>query len=318
MAAEQKTGKLVVLIPTRDRPAYLNVTVESVLEQAKRFGHKDVEIVVSDVSESKNAKQNEKFVERLRARFPNTPVHYYGPGEPEAIKRLLEKATDEERRAYEKLAPADGHYGAHRNRLALLGVYHGGENAAYLHLDDDTPLLDADKEGRVAKKPGDALGAFRKGLETALDKDKLGFSGAISGVEDARVSFHRSIEPGSLRKILSKPSLLKPIVFAPGRVLEERAMRVPYGPYGVNEDSSHYERVARRYNRLVLVGNAYASSAAPETMILHIGVAGPVPKDRNIMHSLMVAQALADGYAAPWERLVNRMAELGRRRERRE
>jgi len=327
-------NKFVVLIPTRDRPAYLNLTVESVLEQAKRHGHKDIEIVVSDVSEAANARQNEKFVEKLRARFPDTPIHYYPPGEPEPIKRLLKKATQEEKKAFEELVPKDGHYGAHRNRLALLGIYHGGKNAAYLHLDDDTPLMSIDsKKGVLPKNLADVLGAFKAGFREAVKRNRPGFYGSIAGVPDSTVSLQDGAPPGKLRDFLrdSEKSLYPVKATAgPARVLRAEAMRLPYAPKGVNEDwkflndlaqhwtSSRKMRGLRREQASLLKFYLLRPSEYKDAMVIHIGIHGPRlgKKDiRRYSKESHFSSSRKKPLQETWMKLADRMMALKPHRE---
>lgn len=198
--------KIMVLIPTRDRPEYLHATVTSVVQQAERFNH-HVEIIISDTSTETNEKTSEansetnarlmkKISERVREN-PKVKIHYYGPGTPEPIRKLIkEEATPKERESYQAHVPANGNYGAHRNRLELLTAYHAGkepEKHAYLHLDDDTPLWVSDSEGKVKPNPKDALGAFLKSYRKAVAGGRRGASADIFGLSDGWVSGYKDI-----------------------------------------------------------------------------------------------------------------------------
>ena len=267
--------KIVVLIPTRDRPNYLNLTVRSVLEQANRFGHK-LEVVVSDpVSKPENVKRVQARLESLRKQFPNSPIHYYGPGQPEPIRKLLAKASTSERKAFKKLVPENGHYGAHRNRLSLLGVYHGGPDAAYLHLDDDTPLLKVVRSGILSKH---SKNVFRSLLDEFRSVRREGFAGismSLVGVSDTAVSgrWNESEAPSLKSHLQQMEYHNEGHRMAPGRFTSAQAAAVPYLPYGENEDMAHSSLVSKLVAPRQLF--PYAARGVGGVSLAHIGVKGP-------------------------------------------
>ncbi|MEW5954954.1 MAG: glycosyltransferase family A protein [Candidatus Micrarchaeota archaeon] len=296
--------KLVVLIPTRDRPNYLHLTVRSVLEQARQFGHKNVQVVVSDpVSMRENAEKNARLLGRLQQQFPETPVHYYGPGQPEPIRKLLADATRAEKKAFGELVPKDGHYGAHRNRLTLLAVYHGGRDAAYLHLDDDTPIALINKEkGILRKHPKDALDLFLQGYREAVAAGAPGFYGDVEGVKDSLTS---SAEPSDLKSQLKRAEFVRVTCGGPGRVLSARALMVPYIPYGINEDFEHTWRLQAE-----LEAEMYEKSEF-SPLLAHIGVTGPrlLPsREHPSPYATLYHSSLP--LKKHWPSLVNKMLKL--------
>ncbi|NYZ75447.1 glycosyltransferase family 2 protein [Candidatus Micrarchaeota archaeon] len=277
MTAERRE-KIVVLIPTRDRPNYLHLTVRSVLEQAQKFGHK-MEVVVSDsLSKEENVKRVKASVESLQKQFPNTPIHYYGPGQPEPIKKLLASASASEKKAYEELVPKHGHYGAHRNRLSLLAIYHGGPNAAYLHLDDDTPLarvVERGNQGFLSKYSQDVFRSLLDGFNSARKNGFAGISISIMGVSDGAVSgYWDEPEASSLKSMLRKDVRhLAGHRMGPGRLTSADAAAVPYLPYGRNEDPAHAMLVSKLIDPH-MAGLPYAVRGTEGIWLTHIGTKG--------------------------------------------
>ncbi len=179
----------IVFIPTINRPGELKITLGSVLEQAQRYKHTGVHIVVSDYSFDATAKQrNARVISKFSRAFPAFPLHYYPSDRQSLINEVLQDASEEERNAYRALVPRDGHWGAHLNRLTLLSAYHGGKKARYVQLDDDTPFYLVDKQGKLTENPSDIFSQLHKGLRHAIAKHKKGYVGKIVGVVDASAS----------------------------------------------------------------------------------------------------------------------------------
>ena len=220
--------------------------------------------------------------------------------------------------------PGRGDYGANRNRLVLLAAYHAGtdlESSAFLHLDDDTPLLGLKgfeltpegnvSSGKLEKNPVDVLTRFLEGLEACERAGKAGYAGVLLGVHDSAVSepvisvFSARIprHDGSLRL---KPLLKKPRVFyagcglGPARMLSFKAFSHPYQPTGRNEDCVH--------------GNAFGNYAHPtwstvaeHAQVLHVGFKGAPGPDYSCASEMKPSLVVA------WQGLVGRMASLRKR-----
>ena len=255
--------KTIVLIPTRDRPGYLALTVRSVLEQASRFGH-NVEVVVSDKSRPGKARVNAEMLRKLSTRF-GLPVHYYGCREWKAFERELTthpNAPEFSRQLLFRLAPYNGHWGAHRNQLALQAVFHGGRNADYLHLDDDTPMLEL-KDGRLRPHDKDVFGALKRQLDAKKERGVRGFAASLIGVRDVEVSAGCDEESNRrLKDSLAKPDVL-PLPGGPGRFFLFTAMRVPYSALGYGEDVMHSN-----------LNGLYTRAVEDPAVFVHIGVKG--------------------------------------------
>lgn len=314
--------KIIVAIPTYNREVkYLNATVRSVANQASAFGH-DVEIVVSDMSSEKTrADANRKVIEKLVTEFAshgNIKFHYYGPELPEPVRLLLEKSSEGEKSDYHAHVPKDSARGAHRNRLALLAVYHGGKQAAYLHLDDDTPLLTLDNEKMVRTNEVDVLGAFLSGFEQAIARDKPGASGAVFGVRDSAVSAYdadaytkiipskRSSETNLGRNLSRLHNMnVHPAGHrsGPGRILSYDAMLKHYRPNVYEEDRIHSRLVAPKGYH----------PAPPEATCLHIGTTGSNPP-----RPTRYGNRVIENDSRPWENLVRKITLLGDQRFHRE
>ena len=297
--------KVVVLIPTRDRPKYLNLTLDSVCEQAARFGHR-VEIVVSDQSDVKNSVANEQFVKKLEARYA-VPIRIYHKVNNGVIKRILEGASEDERKAFETLVPKDGHYGAQRNRLALLGAYHGGENAPFLHLADDTPMLKVTESGSVKRHENDVFSAYLAAFEHAKILGKPGFSARVFGVPDGALSSGRARKPADLkrelvrRKASVKDALPSGHSMAHGRMLDFEAMTEPYHPRGKNSDFHHTDLV---YANAIIRGY-YSDNRAPG--LLHVGITGKRPiRGLFSFYPVKIKPRIREG----WLELTSRAARL--------
>lgn len=296
------------MIPTRNRPGYLALTVKSVLQQAREHGH-DVQVVISDQSDARQAKHNEKMMRKLEEKY-GLPVHYYPPGNLPQLDALLKRATPEQRDAFNALVPKDGQWGAHRNRLSLLAAMHGGQRAAYLHLDDDTPIMQIQKITRSSGRRAhalrphdhDALENILQAYNEAILQAKPGISVQYIGVRDAATS---NRNPGdaqeSLKRWLRKPSRLGTAGYGPGRLLRFNATIAPYRPYGHNSDFNHTERIETALNQRL----GYYSSR-PATLT-HIGVKGiaPRPPSQSINPPL-------DKHASDWMKLARKATRKGR------
>lgn len=231
--------KIIVVIPTCNRPGYLNETLRSVLEPTRRYGH-DVEVVIRDDSRGTPegrketfAELNEQLIGKLRGKY-GIPIHYYPPGGKTPIEEVVEgmERRDKARakRILEDAAPKWGYLGSKRNPLSLLAVYEGGVNAAYLHLDDDSPVLDV-KDGRKVRQ-GNVLQLYLDGLEEANRNRKHGYSSTIKGARDAAVSLGFE-KRSNATEVLKDPKVNRQegdFSFAQGRILDFEAMQVPYHP----------------------------------------------------------------------------------------
>ncbi|OIO22799.1 hypothetical protein AUJ65_05240 [Candidatus Micrarchaeota archaeon CG1_02_51_15] len=158
--------------------------------------------------------------------------------------RAINKGNSSEiRETRSELVPKDGHYGTNRNQLSLLAAYHGGTNAAYLHLDDDTTLkrITRKDSGRVKliDHKRDLLKDMLSALRTAEIHGYPGISLGIIGVPDAGVS----ADTANAERLVD--ALKNPKVtdlghpFAYGRITNIRALEHPYEPYGLNSDQAH-------------------------------------------------------------------------------
>lgn len=279
--------RLVVMIPTRNRPGYLALTVKSVLQQARLYRH-DLQIVVSDQSDARQAEHNEKMMRKLQEKY-GLPVHYYPPGNLPQLEALLKRATPEEKSAFNELVPEDGHWGAHRNRLTLLAAMYGGQRAAYLHLDDDTPIMQTTflptsenrEYAKHALKPNlfeDVLERFLESYAQARRKRAPGIYCPFKGVEDAStshqtpkiLSYGRSYRRAKLALSLAQPfSSIFQRGYGSGRVLSFRATAAHYKPRGRNEDLEHTWMVERTFGRDLCKGSVMK--------IMHIGLKGSEP-----------------------------------------
>ncbi len=313
----QAKRKIIVLIPTRDRPQYLNLTVKSVAEQAVKHGH-DVEIVVSDTSQERNlfvrkanAKINEELLRKLERRF-GIPIHYYAPGKTRPIRTVLRQASKEESAAFKRNIPLDGEYGAHRNRLALLAVYHGGRDAVYLHLDDDTPLMTIHK-GNLKPNPEDVLTLFIAGLENARKHGVNGYSGMVIGTDDVAP---RNRKLGGLKEVLRHPT---PIWFSgagPGRILPFESMKHPYLPRGLNEDLVHSQQIG--LDQLTALLDRWRE-AMP--FVVHIGERGSTKRPPQLISERLEeavkwfvrSESRIDELRKGWDTLVEKMAGMKER-----
>ncbi|GEM_PF-3299172 len=324
-----KRRKIIVLIPTHNRPNYLEITMASVAEQGQKFGH-DVEIVISDTSKGKEpesnrlyAELNEDAVEKVRTHYLGVPVHYYPPRMPNPIAKLLNKTSSAERNAYASLVPKDGHWGAHRNRLALLAAYHGSESAAYLHLDDDTPILKI-KPGSywkghdwltgntnfLAEPKGDIIASFLRGLEKSSSEGKAGFGGWIVGVHDGLVS-------GGNASLMTKQNRLNFFDhpskydagrgYGPGRILQFEAMKTPYPPYNRSSDFHHSNKIGG------LSSQPY-SEQDDAPIVAHIGTVGEYHEELAPV-SRLATRKKDEALYAQWKKLVERMERLGQKQK---
>lgn len=281
--------KLIVMIPTRDRPQYLHATLKSVCEQASEHRH-EIEIVVSDTS-VKKAGANARIAKKLGKTF-GIPIHYYRPGRVEIIESALKRGSEEERHAFSQLVPADGHWGAARNRLTLLAARHGGKNSLYLHLDDDMPLYKLDEKRRIVKNPEDVIGNFLSTYENAKRAGCVLVAGSIVGVSDSTVSGSLS---SIVKKVLAK-EIIHPVrssVYS-ARLAEFDATIPPYQPYGRNSDITHENLVRSDVGK---IRNTFTDT---QLTVLHIGASGFTPQ--NLSFSRPIRQHLSD-----WLKLVERM-----------
>lgn len=270
---------VVGVITAAGRHAELELTLRSVLEQAKAHGHlKDLKLVVSDQSKGESLAANGRLANALNGEFGRV-VRHCAYGRTRGVQGLLKGATVDERKAFKAFVPAGGHWGANRNHLALCCALEAGarsEGAAFLLLDDDTPMLRVDsKRRRLVERTADVIGAFRDGFEAALRKGKVGFSGEVLGVTDAWVSHNRRLEEdaqgrSTLEDFLAKPSYMPSGHHSgPGRVVSFKVMVAPYAPYGTGADSNH----------TYAWGSSYHGLQRTSAKLAHIGVTGLRPAD---------------------------------------
>lgn len=292
--------KVIVLIPTRNRPQYLHLTVKSVLEQAKRWNH-NVEVVISDQSRKDIFNRNKKRMKMLSEEF-GIKVHHYKYREATPVHRLLEISPEKEREAFMDLVPENGHYGAHRNFLALLAVYHGGPRAYYLHLDDDTALMDVTEDGRLKKCEHDVIGSFVKELDNALKEKYIAVIGSYKGVREGVVSYYREKISSVRQAFAIEPNRTEPAIgFA--RMLSFDAMTKGYLPYRPNEDVDH---------------NVYLGiKRVDEPFVVHFGVKGVNPirkRDPSFRTRLkwLKKNVKKEQHREIWKRLVIKMAYLSK------
>lgn len=293
--------KIIILIPTRNRAVqYLRATVLSAARQAERHEH-DVEIVVSDLSGEAHSRRNAQTIESLRKRI-STPLHYYPKKENSKIMEALREATRQEKNAFRVLAPQNGFWGANRNRLALLAVYHGGENAVYLHLDDDSPLLSLEEEtSTIQPNRRDEIRLFLEGLGRAKNFGRQGYAGVIKGVEAAIVSAGGGPQkPPNLREQLMRKTRTYGGSFkgGAGRIFSFDAMTWAYHPFERGEANFQQDRYSE------LHWDAPSRDGVP--VVLHIGASGWTPEGTEKEVDLGTL-------AGPWASLVKRMAELGKK-----
>lgn len=315
--SETPARKLVVVIPTRDRHRFLNLTLKSILEQARDHGHlKNLAVVVSDQSGEEGVKANRKVVARFNKKYGNK-IHYFPPGSVARVARVLQSAPQEEQAAFERLVPEDGHWGAHRNRLSLLGALVAGRKfgleralqAVYLHLDDDTPLLRlrapvanssskiVSSDGRLTRIPEDVLGFFVDGFEQARSRSRSGFCHGFYGVFDAHVS-QNGTPFSSLRGKLRTPgAVFRHGGSGPGRALDFNAFSYPYHPHGSDEDFLHSSKVRP----------AHSEYRRFENFVTHIGFKGARPEVGR--HDYY--RRLSPDRVAAWKSLAFRMAQFG-------
>ena len=298
--------KIIVAIPTRNRPVqYLRATILSVARQAMEHGH-DLEIVISDLSHRPEIKRNSRTIVSLKTKLGDrVPIHYYPAKRNSEIDRLLSGATEDEQEAFRQLVPEDGFWGANRNRLALLSAYHGGPNAVYLHLDDDTPLLalkNTPREATIKKLGRDEISLFLAGLGRALARGNKGYASVIRGVVAGVVSGGSGPQKvPNLRRQLLKGVRTYGGEFkgGAGRILSFDAMKWPYHPYELGETNLQQDRFGK------LDYDAPNSDGAPQ--VLHIGAAGWAPSGKG---KLVFPEELMD----TWAGLVEKMASLKKAR----
>ncbi len=283
---------VMVLIPTHERPEYLKHTLSSVIEQAERFGH-DVKVVVSDNSPA-SREENERVVEGILAAHPafrkTVFYHYFSDRTP--IERFLVEGEVEEKNAFASLAPQNGHYGASRNRLAVLAMAHAGTNArktVFLHLDDDTPLLKGTKSDdgiKLEPHPSDLLGLFLKEHENAIKLGYEGYSSPFVGFPDGTVS-------GPEEQARKPPDFVRTpgIGIGQGRTLSFFGMLKPYRPFGKNEDTKLRPTLLRDFR-------PYAP-----TLIVHIGKAGVAVKEK-LSEMLVAKNEAVETHAKGWKSLL--------------
>ncbi len=273
---------LVVGVITRGRRAELELTLRSVLNQARAHGHLgDLKIVVSDQSKGESLAANVRLVKALNGEFGGV-VRHCAYGRTRGVQKLLRGATVDERKAFKAFVPAGGHWGANRNHLALCCALAAGrrsEEAAFLLLDDDTPMLCVDsKRRRLVERDADVIGAFHNGFEAALRKGKVGFSGDLLGVPDTWVSHERRRREDvhgrmALDDFLAKPSFMHSGHHCgPGRIVSFKVMVEPYAPYGSGEDSNH----------LYAWGNSYHGLRRTSAKLAHLGFTGVRPVDVDL------------------------------------
>jgi glycosyltransferase involved in cell wall biosynthesis len=308
--------KIIVLIPTKNRKSnYLRTTINSVMEQATRFHH-DVEIVVSDLSEESFQKKNEQAIVQLTKKFPHVPIHYYGPEQPEPIRNALQGFKPLQKNTYNHLVPTDGAHGANRNRLALLATYHGGKDAVYLHLDDDSPLMMLDTSGKkvvLKRNPHDVIGSFvfhhHKTQERFKDLAErghlVGFGGIITGIPEAYISGAKKKIKLTLPQALEKHrkyKLMNEMGHGFPRTLSFQGMTFPYRPHGRNSDT------------LQARGKAHFTSAGniPDgPVVVHIGTTGFQPKKEH--PKWPSSRNINPIHHHVWKDLIHRMAEQRRK-----
>ncbi len=299
---------LFVLIPTRDRSvSHLRITMESVLEQARRH-HRMIHLIISDQSDAAHEERNRRCVQKLLKKFPEFQqvIHYYPASENALIQQLLSQSTESERKAYAAFVPSDGHYGANRNRLALLALLHARtanpRRAIFLHLDDDTPLLSIPRnpnaseppyQGKLMRNSRNVLGTFIARHRQALKNEMDGYASPMLGLPDAAVSrgvnVHTTLR-NALRWAVSSPG----IGFGWGRTLSFSPMCVPYRPYGTDEDAYH--------------SNEYLLQTDFDNppLLIHLGMSGQRPNAREEKYNQLNKHALA--HTESWKKLARRAA----------
>ena len=220
--------------------------------------------------------------------------------------------------------------GAHRNRLSLLAALVAGRKfglsdalqAAFLHLDDDTPLLRlkgcgstrSDKvinssDGRLEKIPADVIGSFIYNFSKAVEAGKLGVVYGICGVKAAQVSFCNAWPVTSLRQELRFPSHSFSLTGSgPGRVLSFDAFSHPYKPYGISEDFMHGKDVGL---------SLYSRGKPFDNFVTHIGFKGvQLAETRAHYPGIPLSNPQTRRWRScipKWKCLVQRMAEVGAR-----
>ena len=192
----------LVLIPTQDRPHDLYRTVESVFRNMKKFGRKNVRIIVLDDSRkpesfAANLTKLQKAAKTQGFDF-SKHVLYYGPAEQKAFLSPLKKKLGVE---LQHLIPEKKSFGRARNFLALTGIYHGSEKTAFHWLDDDTSLHQyVDSDGKKLVRPLQL--DFFNTVEAAL-KETGHASGGVEGIPDRSLKENASITAALLENELS-------------------------------------------------------------------------------------------------------------------
>ena len=189
--------------------------------------------------------------------------------------------------------------------MALLAAFHGGEDAVFLHLDDDTPLFRLVR-GRLKKNPRDELSLFLKGFRQARANGRVGYGGTIVGVPDA----FTSVGDPHQRKRLSVVLKLDARTYSEGhggsaRILSFEGLQVPYKPFGISEDVEHCFRIG-----FLESGSVGGLGEIP--MAMHIGVMGAKSprRARNIKLNASRNAGLEDAYLF-WPYLVEKASKLG-------
>ncbi len=303
---EKSKQNIVVLIPTRNRePKYLNATVLSVGRQAQMHHH-SVEIVVSDSSSPAFFEKNSKLLDKLKRTLPTVSIQHYAPSSAKPLQDLRELANKAQRIALDHLIPNDGHWGANRNALALLGVFHGGESSAYLHLDDDSPLFKpGDPDWKIERTDEDVLGAFLKGLQKAKGQGKKGFAGWIFGLPGSIVSAQIGEKYEKAKTLMQK--LYEGRVFysgalpaGPARILSFEGMQIPYAPYGIGEDNLHHQAIGG------LSFNVHPGESAAK--VFHMGWSGFTPTTKQVAE-----KTVSHKFRKEWRELVKQIAQMGKK-----
>jgi hypothetical protein len=214
----------------------------SIAQAIERHGE-PTKVVVSDTSPESELDATGRLVRGLPVRSSLLQLHYYSClNWGLFIAHVLAQSTQIEKDAFAYLIPADGHWGADRNKLSLLAVRHGGSAATYLHLDDDIllPRVDDNANHGCGEGTGDVLGLFEERFRIAAKSGKVGYASGVAGTPDGFVSHGRNRGLSKHQVALTAPQRkVLSLGLGPGRIAGFACLQEPYRPYGLDEDICH-------------------------------------------------------------------------------
>ncbi|MFH0714059.1 MAG: glycosyltransferase [Candidatus Micrarchaeota archaeon] len=135
----------VVVIPTQNRPLFLNRCVESIVENMRRFGYsrKIKIVVVDDSTEPRFEKANARVLERFGKKYPHLAevVHYDKAKQAQFISRLGAKSgVSLDPFLFPDKSRLKHGFGGVRNLSLLVAMRHAAPTDLVTFFDDDIAL----------------------------------------------------------------------------------------------------------------------------------------------------------------------------------